>query len=334
MDDTTFRSEQRFFALGIDVSKDSLELALHTPDDSLRRKSVRNAPAGFKALMTWLVRWAGPELPVRVCMEASGGYEEAAALFLHEQGLYVSVVNPRRTYSYAGVQLQRSKTDEADAALLARFCRKEQPARWQPPSEAERTLRQLTRGLQSLKNERERTRNRRDRADHSALKEALDAVIATLDSQIEALRAKIEKHVADHPDIGKNMDLLVSIPGVGRCSAASILAEIGDISRFDNARQVAASAGLTPSHHTSGTSVKRRARLSKMGNGRLRKTMYFPAMVAMRHNDAVRAFAERLLARGKAKMAVIGACMRKLLHICYGVLKNRRPFDASLHPAT
>lgn len=333
MDDTTFRSDQRFFALGIDVSKDSLELALLTPKDRLRKKSVRNAPSGFKVLLKWLTRWAGPELPVRACLEASGGYEEAAALFLHEQGLHVSVVNPRRTKSYAGAQLQRTKTDPADAALLARYCRREQPAAWQPPSEAERSLRQLTRGLQSLKDERDRTRNRRDRADHEAVTEALDAVVETLSSQIEAIEARIEAHVAEHPDLGRQMDLLVSIPGVGTCTAATILAEIGDITRFDSARQVAAWAGLTPSHHSSGTSVRRRAKLSKVGNGRLRKALFLPAIVAMQHNDAVRTFAARLLAKGKAKMAVVGASMRKLLHICYGVLRNGRKFDASLHPA-
>ena len=179
MDDATLRSDRPFFALGIDVSKDSLELALLTPEGALRKKNVRNAASGFKALTSWLTRWSGPESPVRACLEASGGYEEAAALFLHEKGLYVSVVNPRQTKSYAESRLQRSKTDPADAALLARYCRREEPPAWQPPTEAERTLRQLTRGLQSLKNERDRTRNRRDRADHDTGDEQQDEAPAS-----------------------------------------------------------------------------------------------------------------------------------------------------------
>src|SRR5690606_34101186 len=117
-------------------------------------------------------------------------------------------------------------------------------------------------------------------------------------------------------------------------TAALVLAELGDITRFESARQAAAYAGLTPSHHESGTSVRRRSRLSKLGNSRLRHMLYFPAMSAMRHNEVVKRFAERLLGQGKKKMVVLGAAMRKLLHLCYGVLHSGRPFDASLHPTT
>jgi transposase len=340
MDDATLRSEHHFFALGIDVGKDSLELALLTPQNELRKKSVRNSASGFKVLMNWLNRWAGPvegdpaSPGVRACLEASGGYEEAAALFLHEQGVYVSVVNPRQTKSYAGVRLQRSKTDPADAALLARYCQREEPPAWEPPTEAERRLRQLTRGLQSLKDERDRTRNKRDRAENETVTAALDAVLDTLSDQIGTLERRIETYVAQNAELKRQTDLLVTIPGIGSQTAATVLAELGDVTRFESARAVAAFAGLTPSHHSSGTSVRRRTRLSKLGNGRLRKALFFPAMVAMRHNEVVRTFAGRLLDRGKAKMAVVGASMRKLLHICYGVLRNGQAFNPSLHIAS
>lgn len=340
MDETTIRPEQTgfdnspCFALGIDVSKDSLELALLTPQERLHTKSVRNTEAGFKALVRWMGRLTKGSLLVRACLEASGGYEESVALFLHEHGFFVSVVNPRQTNAYASARLQRSKTDRADAALLARFCQREQPPRWQPPTPPQRRLRQLTRGLEALKDERERTSNRRDRAEEEAVASALAAVLAVLSEEIKALAEEIEQHIATHPELEDQRELLVSIPGVGSLTAALVLAELGDVSRFESARQVAAYAGLVPRHHTSGTSVKRRSRLSKLGNSRLRRALYFPALTAMRHNEAVAVFARRLHARGKAKMAVVGASMRKLLHICFGVLKSGRPFDASLHPAT
>lgn len=120
---------------------------------------------------------------------------------------------------------------------------------------------------------------------------------------------------------------------MGPQTAAVVIAELGDAAAFGSARSAAAFAGLVPSHHVSGTSVRKRPRLSKVGNARLRRALYFPALSAMRHNAAVRVFAERLLGRGEAEMAVVGASMRKLLHICYGVLKSGRPFDPSLHPA-
>lgn len=322
-----------FFALGIDVGKDTLELALLTPQQRLHAKSVRNTEAGFKALLAWIKRLTKPATAVRLCLEASGGYEEALALFLHERGFYVSVVNPRQTSAYAASQLRRSKTDRVDAALLARFCQREQPPRWQPPAPAQRQLRELTRGLEALKQERDRTQNRRAHAKHDAVTSALDAVISALSQQIQALSEEIDEHVSAHPELARQRDLLVSIPGIGSLTAALILAELGDVSRFESARQAAAYAGLVPRHYESGTSIKRRSKLSKLGNSRLRRALYFPALTAMRHNEAVQGFAERLRKQGKAKMAVVGASMRKLLHICFGVLSNGQPFDASLHPA-
>lgn len=342
MDETTTRSDSStndFLALGIDVGKETLELALLTPHERLHTKSVRNNEAGFKALLAWVGRLADEATTVRACLEASGGYEELIALFLHEQGLFVSVVNPRQTSAYAASRMQRSKTDRADAALLARFCQREQPPRWQPPSLAQRQLRELTRGLEALKQERDRMQNRRDRAQHEAVASALDALIETLSAQIEALETQIKAHLTAHPDLAhpdlaRQRTLLVSIPGIGPLTAALVLSELGDVSRFDSARQAAAYAGLVPRHYESGTSIKRPSRLSKLGNSRLRRALYFPALSAMRHNEAVKVFAARLRERGKAKMAVVGASMRKLLHICFGVLSSGRPFDASLHPTT
>jgi transposase len=326
--------------LGIDVGKDDLALALLIPsdtrhtEDALHTKSVRNDAAGHRALVRWLSRFTGDLACVHACLEASGGYEEDAALALHQAGLTVSVVNPRRTAAYADVQLRRSKTDRADAALLARFCQRERPDAWQPPAPEARELRRLTRALDAMKRDRDRTRNRRGGLPPGPAHQALTSVLAAYAEQIKALEAAISAHVAAHPELERQRDLLVSIPGVGAQTAAVILAELGDASAFASARSVAAYAGLVPRHHESGRTVSKRPRLSKVGNARLRRALYFPALSAMRHNAAVKVFAERLLERGKAKMAVVGASMRKLVHICYGVLKSNRPFDASLHPAT
>lgn len=320
--------------LGIDVGKHRLDLALLDADGRAHAKHVRNDGTGHAALVRWLSRFAAALSAVHACLEASGGYEEEAAVALLAAGLTVSVINPRRTAAYASVQLRRSKTDKADAALLARFCQRERPEPWAAPSDEARELRRLTRALDALKRDRDRTRNRRGRTLSGPARKALDAVLAAYAEQIGALERAVEAHLAEHPDLARQRDLLVSIPGVGAQTAATVIAELGDGAAFGSARSVAAYAGLVPQHHESGTSVRRRPRLSKAGNARLRRALYWPAISAIRHSEAVRAFAERLSARGKSKMSVIGASMRKLVQICYGVLKSGQPFDASLHPAS
>ena len=319
--------------LGIDVGKDRLDLALTAPDGQTHAKHVRDDGSGHTALVRWLGRFTDDLGGVHACLEASGGYEDEAAVALHAAGLAVSVVNPRRTAAYASAQLRRSKTDRADAQLLARFCERERPELWQPPSGEARELRRLTRAADALKRDRDRTRNRRGRMPDGPARDALDAVLVVYAEQTGALEQAVEAHPAEHPELARQRGLLVSIPGVGAQTAATVLAELGDGAAFASARSVAAYAGLVPRHHESGTSVRRRPRPSKAGNARLRRALYWPAISAIRHDAAVGVFAARLSARGKTKMSAIGASMRKLLQICYGVLKSGRPFDPSLHPA-
>jgi transposase len=113
---------------------------------------------------------------------------------------------------------------------------------------------------------------------------------------------------------------------VGERTAAKLLAEIENLSQYKSAREVAAYAGVTPKNHRSGT-IRGRTRLSKIGNARVRKALFMPALVASKHNPIVRAFAQRLAVKGKNKMAILGAAMRKLIHIVFGVLKTGKPFD-------
>jgi transposase len=152
--------------------------------------------------------------------------------------------------------------------------------------------------------------------------------ITYLEEQMEKTRRQIKDHIDQNPNRKNNAELLESIPGIGAATAALLLAELGDMTQFSNARQVAAFAGLVPRIRESGTSVRGRARLSKVGSSRLRKSLYYPAITALRFNPLIKSFGLNLSAKGKSKMLVIGAAMRKLLHIAYGVLKSRRPFDA------
>jgi transposase len=326
--------------VGIDVSKASLEIALiGSEEDASVSQTVPNTKDGFDELLSWLEKQADVRLEdspeqIHVCLEASGGYQRRVARFLHERGLVVSVVNPQRTSAYADSQLTRSKTDKVDARLLARFCHREEPNPWKPTSSEQKSLKEMTRGLEQLKKERDRLKNQIRQSENPTVTDSLESVLESINEQIDQLEEAIDEHVQNSDTLARNRDLLETIPGVGSTTAALVLAELGDHERFECARQAAAYAGLTPSHHESGSSVHRKPRLSKVGSSRLRRALYFPAIAALRCNAAVEALGDRLAKRGKEKMVIIGAAMRKLLHICYGVLKNQSSFDPSLHPGT
>lgn len=311
--------------LGIDVSKRKLAVAVFS-NGKFRTKSVSNDQDGFEALWSWLERF--DRFPEHVCLEATGPYGEEVATFLYNQGLVVSVVNPTLVKGFAQSEGVRTKTDNVDARLIARFCLSKQKtlAHWQPAPLEQRQLRDLNRRVENLKQMRVQESNRLDGHLPNIVEANLRDHIDYLDKQIQQLEAMIKDHIDRHPGLRQQSELLKSIPGVADTTSAQLLSELR-FDQFSTARQVAAYAGLTPSEHESGTSVKGRSRLSKIGNRRLRKALYMPAMTAMRYNPVLRTFADRLERKGKSSKVVISAVMRKIIHIAFGVLRSGKPFD-------
>jgi transposase len=318
--------------LGIDIAQASFEVALWQPG-SLRQHHFANTAAGFRELSAWLAKQeAGP---VQACLEATGVYGLELAHYLYRAGVPVSVVNPACIKAFAQSQLRRSKTDRVDALLIAQFCRTMQPRPWQPPAPEIAELQALARRLEDVQAMALQDRNRVQLPGAPpAVQASQETVLAMLKQEIKALQAQLKAHCQRYPDLQWKLELLRSIPGIGFITAVILLSEIVDLDHYRSARQLAAHGGLVPAHRCSGSSVHGKPRLSKRGNARLRKALYWPAIVAMRHNPLLAAFAQRLLARGKQKMVVIGAVMRKLLHQVYGILKSSKPFDPYHQPCT
>ena len=312
--------------LGIDLSKETFHACL-VSDRAEAKKAFPNSPKGFEQLTAWLKNRHAAD--VQICMEATGAYWEALALYLHGLEHHVSVVNPARIKAFAQSELLRTKTDEVDAALIARFCRSQNPEAWLPPSPEIRVLQALMRHYEHLKTTRAQQSVYAQSSEAAIVAASIREVIATLDEQIAQVERKIRQHFDDHPDLKRRRDLLTSIPGIGETTAGSILSEIPHLDRFQSAKAVAAFAGLSPRERRSGTSIHGRTRLCKTGNARVRKALYMPAMVALRFNPTLRVFADRLLAAGKHKRLVIGAVMRKLLVLAYGILRSGVAFDAN-----
>lgn len=313
--------------LGIDIAKSSFEVVLHIKEKKPAHSQFHNNMSGFKALSHWLRKKGVSQ--VRACMEATGAYGDQLALYLYEQGHQIYVVNPARIKAYGQSELMRNKTDRVDAALIARFCKQDEKSLpWSPPPQEVSELQALVRHLEDLQSTRLQYSNRLESSGKlSDVMESVQGFIKAIDQQIAHTQELINKHYDKHPDLRNRRDLLSSIPGIGEKTATVLLSEVANWDSYDSARQLAAYAGLTPKQHESGTSVRGRSRLSKIGNARLRRALYLPAVVARKFNPIIHALSDRLTERGKAKMVIVGAAMRKLLHLAFGVLKSGKPFD-------
>jgi transposase len=309
--------------VGIDMSKHKFDSAL-LRHGKLKHKTFRNDRHGHAALVAWLK--ARDVLTAQVCMESTNIYGEALGEYLHDLGFIVSIVNPARIKGFAQSELIRTKTDKADAGLIARFCAAMHPNRWYPDAPEIRALRALVRRLDALVEMRQQEVNRQAVA-NAVLLETLTDHIAYLDQSIRDIKQQINDHIDNHPDLKHKRALLESIPGIGEATIQVVLSEFADITRFKRAKCLASFLGVAPREIQSGSSVRGRTRMSKVGRSQLRKAFFMPALVAMRYNPAVKAMKERMLEAGKPKMAIVGAAMRKLVHIIYGVLKSGVPFN-------
>jgi transposase len=313
------------YIIGIDIAKEKFDVCLVDESGQSHQEVFDNKRSGINKLHRWLKKRGAKS--AQVCLEATGIYGDLVAETLHQRGYTVSVVNPARIKAYGASQMQRNKTDTLDAALIADYCRTQQPPAWEPPSPELKELRALVRHLDSLKQERQRAKNRLGAQTASeAVVKQLRAHITFLDKQIAQTEKLIRDHVKKYPDLQQQADLLESIPGIGYLTAYRLLAELGDLRRFDDVREIVAFLGLNPRQHQSG---KKRSThgISRMGRPSLRAALYMPAIVAKRHNARLNAWAEQLSQRGLTGKQVIVAVMRKLLHLAYGILKSGQPFD-------
>ena len=322
--------------IGIDVSKAKLDC--FWLKDAVRRtgkaKVFKNSPEDFVALVGWMIAQTS-ETPAQLhfVMEATGIYHEALAHALHAAGTKVSVVNPALVRDYAKSLGTRTKTDKQDSVVLALFGAREPLRLWQPEPVAIRTLKALLARYEAVKQDHQRELNRLEKAQITQVSEVVLESIQTLLAELKKEQLRLEKcihqHIDQHPDLLRDRRLLESIPGVGPVVSALMLAVIRSRS-FLSAAQCAAFLGLVPVQHESGSSVRGPSRLSKAGDATVRAKLYMAAVVAIQHNPDIKHQYERLLKKGKSKMSALGAAMRKLVHICFGVLKHQTAYQARI----
>ena len=318
--------------LGIDVSKKTCDVHFFVSSpEAFHSAKFRNTARGWQQLRRWVQRWH--DGTVHACLEATGVYGEGLARFLDGVGHTVSIVNPGCVHSYARAELQRNKTDRIDAGVIARFCFAMRPPRWEPLAQSRRELQDFVRHLVVLQQQRREEHNRLESVRQPAIAASLRKRVRFLEHEIANFQKRLAAHLRQNPDLGREHRLLASIPAIGDWTALRILAEIPRLSHFSNVRQVVAYAGLNPGVRQSGTSLHRRARLSKLGNAELRAILYMPALVALKHNPFIRSLRQRLRDKQKHHRLILGAAMRKLLHLAFGVLHSGKPFDPAYQSA-
>lgn len=315
-------------AIGIDIAKKTFHVCyLSTRDAREQRGEFTNDAAGHAKFMLWVNRVSQGQA-VHFCLEETGIYGRALAVFLHQAQHHVSLVNAALVKHHGRSLNLRSKTDRIDAWLIAHYTHVHVPPRWTPPTAQHQRLRELSRRRAQLTQMIVDESNHLEAAQESGVRSHIEAMIQHLQKQRECLWQQMQQLVKSDPALNKQRELLMSIPHIGEITAMALLAELPPVDAFENARQICAYAGLTPREEKSGESVHKRTRLCKQGRSGLRTLMFMPAVsvLSSKHSPLL-GFAKRLQEAGKAKLCVVGALMRKLLAMAFAILRSGRAFD-------
>jgi len=324
--DPMVTTESVMVILGLDIGKTKFDACL-LGDGAKQSAHFPNTETGFAQLAAWLAKHRPPEMALHACMEATGNYGLALAAFLHADGATVSIVNPKQIKAFAEAELARNKTDKLDAALIARFCRTQNPPAWTPPAKHLRELREMVRRCAALKEHRTQEINRHKAGCASpAVRASIERALAHLNAEIDTITRQIHALLASDRQMQTNYNLLRTIPGIGEVSAAVLLAEIPNIAEFSK-KGVAAFAGLSPTEASSGAR-NRTGGISRIGNAALRSTLYLGALSARTHNPRLAEFVARMTKEGRPNKVILIAVARKLLLLAQAIIQTQKPFDA------
>ncbi len=313
--------------IGIDIAKDTFAVAIPQPKGGYQDHNLTNNEQGFTELVALLPQNS------QCIMEASGPYYLPLATYLDQHQFSLSVINPLVIRRFSQMQLRRAKTDKADARLLSAFGANQIPQLWQPPATLMSQIAQLQTLLGQYVKQRTALQNQQESFQGSGvpnpgLVASLEKSLAHLGEQIKELETQLDNLAkTHHAELYANLQ---TIPGVGRKTALCLLVITSGFSRFDSAKQLASFAGIAPRVFVSGTSVKGRGHICKLGSGRIRQLLYMASMQAKKANAGCKALYDRLVAGGKPKLVALIAVSHKLLRQCFAVAKNGVVFNEKL----
>ncbi len=320
----------RCHCVGVDVGAKELVVAIERNGTRESGILFANDADGHRRLIRWATKKGAT---VQVVLESTGVYGLDLAFALHRaKRVAVMVANPRAIAAFAKASLQRSKTDALDAETILEFGKRMPFVPWTPPDPSILELRGLSRRIEAMRKTVTQEKNRLHANEQSEelsdfVKQDIRELVELLKGRIDRLRKQALLVIDQSPELAKAFGHLTSVKGIADAAGIQLLAELGSLPKDMTTRQWVAHAGLDPRQHQSGTSVHKPARISKTGNAHLRRALFLPAMVASRWEPNVKAFYEKMIAKGKTKMQALVAVMRKLLHAIYGMLRHDRDFD-------
>lgn len=323
--------------LGIDVSQKELVVSLGKMNadlsiDLYAKRVFTNKESGFTALIKWVNKLASAETKVHYVMEATGVYHQKFAYFLDDNGYELSIVLPNKISSYMRTLDNKTITDSTCADAIAQFGLERKLDRWKRPNGLYKRIQQLTRERNQVVDERVTAKcqlhaeNAEAQPNANSVKR-LKARIRFLSQQEKEIKQDIERCIKEDDSVERIIQNLTSIPGIGRLTAATVLAETNGFELIRNKKQLTSYAGLDVREKQSGTSVKGKPRISKKGNRNLRKSMHLPALTAIKHVTDYKELYARLVSRSGIKMKGLVAVQRKLLELTYILFKNDTTFQ-------
>ena len=301
--------------VGIDVAKDKLDIAVLGEKQA---NQVGNDEKGIASLIKKMQELA----PKLIVVEATGGYQRAVVLGLYEAGLPVAVVNPTRVRNFARAQGLLAKTDKLDAFNLAQFGKQVKPRRFEAKSEAGNQLSALLTRRRQVEEMLKAEKNRL-RTVPASMRSSVERMIEVLKAEIKQLEKELDRFMKENEDWQEQEELLTSAKGVGRVTAATLLAELPELGKLDN-KQIAALVGVAPMNSDSGK--KRGYRRTRGGRVGVRNVLYMSTLVATRYNPTIKPHYQKMLKRGKVKKVALTACMRKFLTILNAMIRDKTPF--------
>lgn len=317
--------------VGIDVSQKTFDVA-YAKGVGVGMIQFKNDTGGFSQLQAMLGELGAA---VHCVMEASGPYYLPLATFLFEAGVGVSVVNPLVVKRFSQMRLMRAKTDRQDSKCLLSYGQTEQPQEWKPRPLYINELSQLQALLEQYVKQRTALKNqlhaqKASGVPNEAFKASAQKVLETLEAEITDVEQQMEQLARQYHQ--EQFETLLSIPGIGRKTALVLTVITQGFTRFDSAKQLACYIGICPRVFQSGTSVKGKNRICKLGMARIRQLLYLCAMQAIKVNQPCIELYQRLLASGKPKMKAIIAVAHKLLRQALAVVKSQKTFVQNFHP--